>query len=471
MQIPFSLQNLFSAINSNLYRSADAASLALFRIAFGLIVSIDAHRYWEKGWITRKWIEPDFHFTYFSELPVLSGSSIEFLTLLWGLSGAMIALGFLYRFSVVTLLLSFGYIFLLEKAEYLNHFYFVLLLAVCLLVAPANRIWSLDAFFTKCDERQFAVPNWSYVLLKGQIEIMLLWAGIVKLNQDWLSGRPLGDWLRRSVEKSVEHSPDSIPDILLPYLANIEQHGTVLAWGAMLLHLVGAPLLLVPKVRVVMLLIYCCFHLLNHIFWSIGIFPWLAMAGSLIFLAPNWPRLFLAKISPNPVKTSPAMPEVKTTTLAVCFVIFWLVTQALIPTRPWFFKGQAHWTEEGHRFSWRMKLRQKSGKFRLYLEDPVTNQRQDIRLRNDLTKRQIRKMRVRPDMIIQYAHFVRDRYQQETGRTPRIYADALVSLNGRPYYPMIVAGTDLAKVDWNPFETQSWIMPHPDQQKEVNGND
>ena len=109
----------------------------------------------------------------------------------------------------------------------------------------------------------------------------------------------------------------------MPYLSNIEQHGAALAWGAMLLHLVGAPLLLIPKVRVVMLLIYCSFHLLNHIFWNIGIFPWLAMAGTLIFLAPNWPRLVLAKISPNPVETKPAMGEVNTGMLPAWIVMLW----------------------------------------------------------------------------------------------------------------------------------------------------
>lgn len=135
-------------------------------------------------------------------MPVFSADTIEKLTVIWGVSAGFISLGLLYRVSVLAFLVNFGYIFLLEKTEYLNHFYFVILLAICLLVVPANRVWSLDAFFTDKDQSDEGVPNWCYFLLKGQIEIMLIWAGLVKINADWLAGKPLGFWLERSSENA-----------------------------------------------------------------------------------------------------------------------------------------------------------------------------------------------------------------------------------------------------------------------------
>jgi hypothetical protein len=36
--------------------------------------------------------------------------------------------------------------------------------------------------------------------------------------------------------------------------------------------------------------IYFVFHLANHFLFQIGIFPWVAMAGTLLFLEPDWPR-------------------------------------------------------------------------------------------------------------------------------------------------------------------------------------
>ena len=101
----------------------------------------------------------------------------------------------------------------------------------------------------------------------------------------------------------------------------------------------------------------------------------------------------------------------------------------------------------------------------MFLEDPVTHQILQINLEKDLTQRQIRKMRVRPDMIVKDAHFVKERYFENTGRIPNITADVKVSLNGRDYFPLIVEGTDLAQVEWTLFSSNRWITEHPDFQK------
>lgn len=101
----------------------------------------------------------------------------------------------------------------------------------------------------------------------------------------------------------------------------------------------------------------------------------------------------------------------------------------------------------------------------MFLEDPVTHRIVPINLEKDLTQRQIRKMRVRPDMIVQYAHFVREGYFENTGRMPNITTDVKVSLNGRDYFPLIVEGTDLAQVEWMLFSSTHWITEHPDFQK------
>lgn len=116
----------------------------------------------------------------------------------------------------------------------------------------------------------------------------------------------------------------------------------------MLIYVVGAPLLLVPKVRVVMFIVYCVFHYLNHVFWNIGIFSWLKMTGTLIFFASNWKRPVAAKISKNPVATTPRFAHVQSYQGFIYSVVFWLTSQALIPLRPWFFDGDPHWTEHGH---------------------------------------------------------------------------------------------------------------------------
>lgn len=47
-----------------LLTEVDGASLALFRILFGLVMVWEVIRYFQHGWIARYYIDPAFHFSY-----------------------------------------------------------------------------------------------------------------------------------------------------------------------------------------------------------------------------------------------------------------------------------------------------------------------------------------------------------------------------------------------------------------------
>ena len=38
------------------------------------------------------------------------------------------------------------------------------------------------------------------------------------------------------------------------------------------------------------IIVYFAFHLSNHFLFTIGIFPWLTMFATLLFLDPEWPK-------------------------------------------------------------------------------------------------------------------------------------------------------------------------------------
>jgi vitamin K-dependent gamma-carboxylase len=48
---------------NSLWTPVDGASLAVFRICFGLIMLAEVCRYFITGWIAAYYIEPEFHFT------------------------------------------------------------------------------------------------------------------------------------------------------------------------------------------------------------------------------------------------------------------------------------------------------------------------------------------------------------------------------------------------------------------------
>jgi hypothetical protein len=268
MMIVGSLQNLRQRFVDPLFEEVDASSLVFFRVAFGVIMLVECWRFWSKGWIERHYIAPEFFFKYygFEWVHPWPGDGMYWHFAALAVLSLLITIGVLYRAATVLFFLAFTYIFLLDQARYLNHFYLVILISVALMVIPAPHLRS-------------PTPAWAIWLFRLQFEVMYIYAGIVKINADWLRLEPMGMWLARR------------DDFFL--LGDLFQQDWVVAvasYGAILLHIVGAPLLLWKVTRGWVMVIYFAFHLMNHFMFNIGIFPWVAMAGTLIFLEPDWPR-------------------------------------------------------------------------------------------------------------------------------------------------------------------------------------
>ena len=61
-------------------------------------------------------------------------------------AGLFVTLGFLYRLSSVVFFALFTYIYMLEQAFYLNHFYLVSVLSFMMILLPCNCYFSIDAY-------------------------------------------------------------------------------------------------------------------------------------------------------------------------------------------------------------------------------------------------------------------------------------------------------------------------------------
>jgi vitamin K-dependent gamma-carboxylase len=113
----------FERFQERLFRPVDGASLAVFRIAFGLVLVWESWRYFEHGWIPRYWIDPDFHFTFwgFDWVRPWPGDGMYWHWRAVALLGLFVAVGLFYRFACGLLFLAMAYLFLLDKSWYLNH--------------------------------------------------------------------------------------------------------------------------------------------------------------------------------------------------------------------------------------------------------------------------------------------------------------------------------------------------------------
>jgi hypothetical protein len=447
-----------------LFDPIEIASIAVFRISFGLLLLHDVYKYFANGWIKSYYIDPPYHFAFFGLdfIRPLPGDGMFVLFGVLAVCSALIALGLFYRLAMTVFFLGFTYIFLIDQARYLNHFYFVSLLAFLMIFVPAARGWSLDALIAGRSQ-DARVPAWSLWLLRIQMEIMLLYAGIVKLNADWLQGEPLGKWLSMSAD---------LP-IIGPFLLN-DTVVLIGAWGAAFLHLIGAIMLLFKSTRIYAFAAYCVFHYLNHHFFIIGIFPWLTLAATLLFFDPDWPKVVwrnVTRLLPFGLSTTAPKPQVAQVsppwhiptpamrTAIIALVVGWAVFQALLPLRHWLYPGNNSWHEQGHNFAWQMMLRQKLGRAVFYVRDPDTSREWLVDPRKFLSSRQYWFMAERPEMIRQFAHYLEKVWTERYGtRDVEVRAFTAASLNGRRSQALIDPKRDLSKVGYT-FGNSDWILP------------
>jgi vitamin K-dependent gamma-carboxylase len=435
----------------------DGASLAVFRIAFGGILLWDAFRYWPR--IQHLFLDGlrnpggGFQFKYYGWewVQALPGNGMYVLFAVIGLASLGIMLGLFYRTACLVFLITFSWQFFIDQANYLNHFYLVMLYGICLLMVPADRVWSL-----RRGERSDWIPRWSLLGLMIMTEIVLLYAGLVKMNSDWLSGWPLKFWFSSRAEEHL---------LIAPLLADPD-FAIFGAWFSMTLHLLGAPLLFFKKTRLVVFCLYAMFHLSNATLFSIGIFPWMTLCATTLFFDPGWPRRWLGLVTGKfqPGARPERLERSREKPVMVLFGIF-LLYNIFMPMRPLVYPGPVAWTEEGHRFSWRMKLRDKDARVEFRVLDPDTGKKWQVNPAIWLTRRQFEKMPTRPDMILQFAHHLDKAWQAKYRVSdPVVTVQTMCSLNFRELAMLVDPERDLSAIARS-LEPADWILPlDPDLQ-------
>ncbi|MEO1415692.1 MAG: HTTM domain-containing protein [Bacteroidota bacterium] len=444
------------AIQSYLGSDTEAAPLAVFRIGFGLVMVWSMIRFWANGWIEKLYLEPSFHFSYhgFSWVKPI-GDYTYGLFIICGLSALMVALGYKYRLAIITFFLSFTYIELMDKTTYLNHYYFISLVSFIMIFLPAHAYYSIDARRNSALRSQ-RIPKWSVHAIKLMLTIVYLYAGLAKLNSDWLiHAIPLKIWLP---------TKDHIP--ILGELFQYEWIIYVFSWFGMIYDLSIPFVMMNKKTRPYGFFFVVVFHVLTRVLFNIGMFPYIMIFASLIFFDSQLHHRILAWISKvlriskdifDNNKSYLIRPIPKR--LAVGLLGAFFTFQLLLPFRYLMYPGELFWTEEGYRFSWRVMLMEKAGYTQFKVVDPDQGTSYFLRNGKFLSTFQEKQMSFQPDFILEYAHYLAKYCKEEQGiQNPEIYADSYVALNGRLSRRYIDPNIDLAKVKPS-FRHKSWILP------------
>ncbi|MEX2573394.1 MAG: HTTM domain-containing protein [Balneolaceae bacterium] len=439
-----------------LQRQSDAAPLAVFRILFGLLMLWSMVRFAANGWIEKLYLEPTFFFSYYGFGWVQPPGDLTYLLfVVCGISAVLVAIGYKYRPAVILFFLSFTYIELMDKTTYLNHYYFISIVSFLMIFLPAHAYFSVDARFDS-DLRSQKVPSWTIDSLKLLLFIVYFYAGLAKLNSDWLmEAMPLKIWL-----------PSLYALPLLGDLLQKEWTHYAFSWSGALYDLSIPFLLLIRKTRLAAFALVVVFHLLTRVFFPIGMFPYIMIASTLIFFDASFHHRILDKLS-RAIRVSKArfdnartyrFPRPAFQKASLFIVGLFFAIQILFPFRHLMYPGELFWTEEGYRFSWRVMLMEKAGHASFKVVDPDTGRRLYVDNSQFLTRFQEKQMSTQPDFILEYAHYLKEHFRERGIRDPEIYAESHVALNGRRSRPFIAPDVDLTTITPS-LKHKTWILP------------
>lgn len=436
----------------------DIAALAVFRMLIGGLMFVGALRFMRNDWIERLYVEPEFHFKYwgFSWVQVPSETGLYLLYCGIALAALMVAIGAFYRIAIIAFWCLFTYAELMDVTNYLNHYYFISLITLIMCFLSPHRAWSVDAW-RRPKLRADVLPAWQTYWLRFQVAVLYFFAGWAKFESDWLlHAQPLNIWL----------PPHAGLPLLGPFLELPWVH-YAFSWFAFLFDTTIIAFMLWRKSRPYAFAVILVFHYFTHLFFNIGLFPFIMVFAVLVFFDADWPRklaAFFRRVAPQrsaPVEASGTTRWTARSTVFAIGVAVFCAVQLVLPLRQWAYPGTVLWNEQGMRFSWRVMLREKSGSLEYRV---VTNQGRVVIVspHRYLTEEQYREMAGQPDLILQLAHHIRDDYDGQGVGPVQIFADSKVSLNGRAAQRMIDATVDLAQVS-DGLARATWITAPPSE--------
>lgn len=451
-----------STIQKYFRKTANAAPLTVFRIFFGILMLISIIRFAANGWIYKLYIEPDFFFSYYGfEWVQPAGEWTYLIFIICGLSAIFVSIGYKYRAAIIVFFLSFTTIELMDKTTYLNHYYFISILSFLMIFLPAHAYYSVDAW-KNGSLRSQEVPAWTIDSIKLLLGIVYFYAGLAKLNSDWLfRAMPLQIWLPANYS--------------LPVLGDLFQQTWVhyaFSWAGALYDLTIPFLLLMKRTRIFAFALVVIFHALTRVLFPIGMFPYIMIVSALIFFEPklhntilDWISRFF-NIQKEQFDNAKAylFSSTMTRKASIGLLSLFFLAQILIPFRYLLYPGELFWTEEGYRFSWRVMLMEKAGYANFKVVDSESDQSFYVDNTEFLTRFQEKQMATQPDFILEYAHYLEDHYQQKGIEDPEIYVESYVALNGRMSRPYVNPNVDLTEIEPS-LKHRTWILPFDDEIK------
>ncbi|MBJ7880899.1 HTTM domain-containing protein [Gelidibacter salicanalis] len=433
-----------------LFKYIDNSALIVFRIIFGFLIIMESVGAIYTGWIRRTLMDPQVTFSFigFEWLQPLPGNGMYFYYGVMGLCGLFIMIGYKYRWSMLAFTMLWTGTYLMQKSSYNNHYYLLVLLSAIMVFQPAHKYLSVDARLNP-KIKMISMPSWCALVFILQMFIVYTYGAIAKIYPDWLDA---------SVAEILMKSKKDY--FLVGELLQQRWTHYTIAYVGILFDALIIPLLLWKRTRKFAFFASIFFHLFNSFVFQIGIFPYLSLAFALFFFPTTTIHRIFLKRKPYYEQGEVIVPNYHKPFIAV-FVIYFIV-QVTLPSRHWFIKDDVLWTEEGHRLSWRMMLRAKSGHTTFKVVDAKTNLQIPVQIEDYLSPKQLRSVSTKPDVIWQFAQRLKQIFADQ-GREVKVYVNASVRVNGGELKQLIDPEVDLANEKWHPLRHSNWLLPSQEE--------
>ncbi len=402
------------------------------------------------------YVKPKLFFPYFGFewVKAFGETGMYVLFIALAIAALFIALGFLYRISATFFFLAFTYIELIDKTNYLNHYYFISIASFLIIFLPAHRYFSVDAALNKKTGATYA-PNYFILIIKFQVFIVYFFAGLAKINSDWLlNAQPLKIWLPAHSEMP-----------LIGTLLTKEWVAYFFSWFGCVYDLAIPFFLFIPRFVRPAYFFVIVFHLATSLFFNIGMFPYIMICLTTIFFTENF-HIRIIQVLRSITKANASdekivfFPSTKTLkAFSVLFIIHFTI-QLILPFRYVMYPGNLFWTEQGYRFSWRVMLMEKAGTAFFYVHDRTTNGEIEVDNKKYLTYMQEKMMATQPDMMIDYAKFLKAEFIKQGFKDPIIRAQSYVTLNGNGSREFIDPQVDLSIQSNSFLKNKDWVKKY-----------
>ena len=380
----------------------NGTSLAFFRVAFGIVMLLESLAFFRASFSSGGMSQLDvyyagadvrFHMPYLIDACIAPLPRWVFVGAggLLGLGAAGMAMGLWYRVSSVMVLGSWGFLYGIESTRtyWMSYYWLELLVALGLAFMPAANRVSVDAIRRPRPAAESTVPRWTVALLRAQLVVTYFYAGVAKLNPDWLADLMPVRWFLEQPHVAARlrgFLGDDLAARVTPWLMG-RPGAAFFSWPGAAFDVAVGFLLLHRRTRLLALGLTWAFHGINHflLFEDIEWFPLLGATSATVFLEPDWPEHW-ARWFRNPRwigpdwrwalpglvlvpgfgillgwrgRRAPSPAEARATrpfpAWGTAILGSWLVLQVLVPARHLAFRGDPRVTFEGLSFSWRLK--------------------------------------------------------------------------------------------------------------------